>query len=168
MIKKAQPRPGRKPTVEDAVSRLEAACARAERSSREVLDKLWQWGIEGEQADKIVEGLKAGRFIDDARYARAFVNDKVKFAHWGRIKVIAALKHKRINAEYIDEAIATIDDEMYYANLEHIIKHKAATIPNLQSREGRVKLIRFALSNGYETDMVLDAVRRLTSSSYEN
>jgi len=164
MIKKVQPRPGRKPGLEDAISRLEAACARAERSSREVLDKLWQWGIEGEQADRIVEDLKARRFVDDARYARAFVNDKVKFARWGRHKVVAALYRKRIDAEIIDEALESIDEDVYRSNLEHIIKHKAATIPDLQSREGRAKLIRHAISNGYETSMVLDTIRAVLSS----
>ena len=153
-----------KPTEAEATARLEEFCARAEHCTREVRDKLWLWGISGQLADRIVESLQDRRFIDDRRFAMAFVNDKVKFSRWGRRKIMQALSHKRIDREYIAAAIETIDEDVYEENLRHLLRAKAQSLPDdsgPQTREGRDKLFRFAVSRGYEPDMCIRFIREL-------
>lgn len=161
MMYKKQNGTAPKVTPEQALIKLEEACARAERSSGEVREKLWKWGITGSVAESIIDRLIDGRFVDDARFARAFVYDKVKFAFWGRRKISAALYAKRIPSSLIREALDTIDEDLYRANFDHIILRKAASLGDLTSRQDVSKLLRFALSRGYEPDMVYEAIQNL-------
>jgi len=154
-------KPRRQVSPEMAVSRLEALCARAEHCSSEMRDKLWQWQIPADEAEKILSHLIARKFVDDFRYARAVVNDKIVFSRWGRRKVINALSVKRIPHEAISRAIETIDTSVYEQNLRHLLTLKAASLPHgaAHSYEGRTKLFRFAVSRGYEPELAARLIR---------
>lgn len=146
-------------TLDDARARLEAMCARAERCTFELREKLWLWGIPAEQAAQIIEHLKKTRFVDDSRFARAFVNDKVKFARWGRIKIRRALTQKRIAADIIDTVLDEIDETIYRTNLDELLRAKAATIDEPRTFDGRTKLFRFALGRGFEPDLASASIK---------
>lgn len=150
-------------TIAEATARLEAACARAEHATSELRDKLWRWGIADTDADAIINDLRTRRFVDDTRFARAFANDKVKFGRWGRRKVEAALYRKRIAADIICKVLDDIDTDTYNDNLEHLLRRKAASISDPDTYNGRAKLIRFGLSNGYDMERVMDVVDRITA-----
>jgi len=127
------------------------------------MEKLRRWGIAGHKAETIVQHLVDTRFIDDSRYARAFVSDKYRYARWGRIKIIQALRLKRIDRDLIDEALAEeIDDETYIANLCALLRAKCRTIGMAETEPdhiARQKLIRFAAGRGYEPSLIMELVR---------
>jgi regulatory protein len=148
-------------SVDEAIARLEAMCARAEHCTFELREKLWQWSIPTAEAEKIIEQLKKTRYVDDARFARAFVNDKVRFARRGRLRIKQALEMKRIDANIIDEALADIDEELYNLNLAYTIKQKAETLEDLSNYETRMKLLRFAVQRGYEPSLAAKAINAL-------
>lgn len=77
-------RSGKTITPEQARQRIEHLCAKAERCTYEMSRKLLGWGIEERKAREIIDNLVDQRFIDDSRYAKAFVRDKYRFQHWGR------------------------------------------------------------------------------------
>ena len=62
-------------------------CAKAEHCTQDVVAKLKSWGISGLESEEIIERLKKENFINDARYAKAYVNDKWKLDHWGKKKI---------------------------------------------------------------------------------
>jgi regulatory protein len=148
-------------SVDEAIARLEAMCARAEHCTFELREKLWQWSIPTAEAEKIIEQLKKTRYVDDARFARAFVNDKVRFARRGRLRIKQALEMKRIDTNIIDEALADIDEELYNLNLAYTIKQKAETLEDLSNYETRMKLLRFAVQRGYEPSLAAKAINAL-------
>lgn len=141
--------------------RLEALCARSERCTYELRSKLRTWGITTDAADRIIASLVKGRFADDARFARSFVNDKFRFAGYGRLKIRMALAAKRIERDIINEAIAQIDPDEYAARLREILAAKARRIDDIDSYEGRTKLFRFGASRGFESDAVAAAIREM-------
>lgn len=153
----------RKPiTPEMAQLRLEALCAASERSTFELQTKLRTWGLTPADSERIINSLISNRFVDDARFARAFVNDKFRFSGYGRIKIRILLSAKRIDRATIDEAIQSIDPDEYLEKLRHILKVKATHIPDFNTFEGRTKLFRFGLSRGFESTLVSAEVKALS------
>lgn len=146
---------------EEALARLEELCARAEHCTGEIRERLWKWGIASDIQEKIIDSLIDGRFVDDTRFARAFVNDKVRFARWGRRKIAYALAAKRIDHEIIRDSIAEIDEETYLENLQDLIEAKAKSIGN-GTYEQREKILRFIVGRGYEPSLASDLIRKIT------
>lgn len=146
---------------EEALARLEELCSRAEHCTGEIRERLWKWGIASDIQEKIIDSLIDGRFVDDTRFARAFVNDKVRFARWGRRKIAYALAAKRIDHEIIRDSIAEIDEETYLENLQDLIEAKAKSIGN-GTYEQREKILRFIVGRGYEPSLASDLIRKIT------
>ncbi len=152
----------KKPLSPDAARvRAEELCARAEHSSGEILDKLMRWGIAPSEARRIVDAMISTRFIDDARFARAFVNDKILFARWGKRKIALALYQKRVPRDIIDEALQEVDPDQYLAALQAVLAAKRRTIADPDTYEGRTKLFRHALSRGFESDLTARTIKEL-------
>ena len=70
-------------TEQEAFLQLAALCAQAEHCEQEMRDKLKRWELDTAAADRIIARLQKERYIDDARYARAFVKDKIRYNKWG-------------------------------------------------------------------------------------
>ena len=154
----------RKPVSEAvAVQRLEALCARSERASGDLRRKLQTWGIPADVAEKILDDLRRRRFLDDGRFARSFVHDKLMYDRWGRIKIRMYLKQKQVPSEEIDAALSDIDMETYVGILDRLLRAKARTLsPDLEPRLRREKIARFGIARGFEPQLVFKALRELT------
>ena len=108
-------------TPAEALNNAAAYCTLCERCVSEVRAKLTAWGMTPAEQNSIVERLVSEKFIDETRYCRAFVNDKLKFNHWGRIKISAALREKQLPKELAKEALEQIDEELYMEILTETI-----------------------------------------------
>lgn len=152
-------RPKKPLTPEAAQIRAEELCARAEHSSGEIREKLLKWGIFPGDAERIVTAMIKTRFIDDARFARAYVRDKIEFARWGKRKVALGLYQKKVSREIIKEALDEVDAEKYKAALRVALASKKRTISEPDTYEGRTKLFRFAASRGFEPDIIISVLQ---------
>lgn len=146
-------------TPQEARIRAEELCARAEHSSGEICDKLLRWGIIPSEADRIVDALIDTRFIDDARFARAYVRDKLEFSRWGRRKISQGLYLKRVARAIAVRAVGEIDSERYREVLRAVIDAKRRTMTEPDTYDGRTRLFRFAMSRGFEPDLVAAVLR---------
>ena len=144
---------------ESARVRLETMCARAEHCTHELREKLWQWQIRGAEADEIIEALKKLRYVDDRRFVKAFINDKVRFARWGRRKILQALYLKRVDRDIVADEMENIDVEIYESNLVDLMGAKARSIDEPCTFEGRTKLFRFGISRGFEPELVARVIK---------
>lgn len=156
----------RKPISPDvALHKAEDLCARSEQCSQEVMTKLRTWGLGAAESSRIIEQLQQTRYIDDARYARAFVRDKIQFACWGRRKISAALALKRIDRDLIAEALheEASDLKLYMANLLAALQSKARGMERPLSRDDRDRLVRFAASRGYEPQLIFKAINHMAA-----
>lgn len=144
---------------EKALIRCEELCARAERCEHELREKMRAWHIDPRDIEAIINSLTTRRFLDDSRFARAFVRDKYRFARWGRRRIAMALRQKRIDSDVIDEALEEINQDEYTAVLRSLLKAKAAHMERPLSYEDRMKLLRFAVARGFETQLVSSLLR---------
>lgn len=135
-------------------SRAAAICSGTEKCSSDIRNSISGWGANDDLADEIVKKLIEEKFIDDTRFATSYVKDKFRFNKWGRIKISYLLRHKGISSEIISEALMSIDEEEYWQTLFNLIqeKGKKTTAKNLYDK--KAKLLRFAQSHGFESDLV--------------
>lgn len=141
---------------------METLCARAEHCEGEIVQKLRRWGLGRDESDEILNSLKRDKFIDDARFAGAYVREKYKLAKWGRLKIRRGLIAKGVKKDVIDEALLGVDECEYILSLESILKVRAKIKPDLLSTfEGRTKLYKFALSRGFESGCISSAIKKL-------
>lgn len=139
-------------TEAEALKKLAAYCSQAEHCRAEVVEKMQRWGLPYEAIDCIVERLVEERFIDEERYCRAFINDKYRLERWGKVKISQALQLKKIPSKIYWSYLNEIDKEEYLAVLRKLLASKRKSIHANSDFELNGKLIRFALSRGYEMD----------------
>ena len=142
-------------TPGEALNKAAAYCTLCERCVSEVSAKLTAWNMPYAEQEKIIARLIDEKFIDEARYCRAFVNDKLRFNRWGRIKIIAALRDKRLPKEHISEAIESIDEDSYAEILKEVIAIKCRDLKGKDDFTTRQKLIRHAASRGFEPAIIM-------------
>ena len=85
---------------EKALSLAAAICSKKEHCSWEIQEKLVKWEIPEKEIDRIMTFLHQHRFIDDARYAQAYAEDKFRFNHWGKQKIALMLHRKKIDPDH--------------------------------------------------------------------
>ncbi len=146
-------------TEKQAWNKISAFCASAEHCKSEVLQKLKTWNVETDAIDRIIEKLETENYLDEERYCRSFVHDKYRFDKWGRKKIEQALYLKKISSRYISQAIESeIDRNEYLEILETLLENKKRSIKASNDFERNGKLIRFALSKGFDMEDILKYV----------
>jgi regulatory protein len=141
-------------TEQEAYQQLATMCAQAEHCEQEMRDKMKRWGIEPDAQDRVVARLVKERYVDNERYARAFVKDKIRYNKWGRRKVMQALWMKRIDDDIQRSVLDEIDDKEYIDVLVLLLKQKRKTIKAKSDYELNQKLVRFALSRGFDFSII--------------
>ena len=141
-------------TEQEAYLQLAALCAQAEHCQQEMRDKLKRWDINESVQERIIQRLVNERYINDERYARAFVKDKIRYNKWGRRKVQQGLWLKHINPEIQQQVLDEIDDNEYLNVLRPLLRQKRKTIKAQNDYELNQKLVRFAIGRGFTSDII--------------
>ena len=143
-------------------NQLEVLCAKREYCVSDIRRKALE-RLEGDRqkADEMVAALVADKFVDDARYASAFAREKASLQGWGPIKIRFQLRAKGISDAIISSALGEIDPDKASARLEKLLLNKWHTLQD--DPQGRLKLIKFALTRGYEYEEIDPLVRQITS-----
>lgn len=141
-------------TEQEAYLQLAALCAQAEHCQQEMRDKMRRWELDETVQNRIIDRLIKERYIDDERYARAFVKDKIRYNKWGRRKVQQGLWQKRIDADIQQRVLDEIDEREYLDVLRPLLKQKRKSIRAANDYELNQKLARFALSRGFTFDLI--------------
>ena len=141
-------------TEQEAYLQLAALCAQAEHCQQEMRDKMRRWELDEKVQERVVSRLVKERYVDDERYARAFVKDKIRYNKWGRRKVQQALWQKRIDADIQQRVLDEIEEKEYLDVLRPLLKQKRKTIKAESDYELNQKLVRFALGRGFGFDII--------------
>ena len=145
-------------TALQAYQKLAALCARSEHCQQEMLDKMRQWGVSDEDQAKVMARLIKEKYVDDERFAHAFVYDKIRYSKWGRRKVEQALWMKRIDEHISKSILDEVDDEEYLQILRPLLKQKSKSVTGRNGYERTMKLIKFALGRGFTMDIIKQCI----------
>ncbi len=146
-------------TPQQALASLMRLAARTEKTESDALRLLHGWGVATDEAERILAKLIQDRFIDNSRYAEAYVREKTRLSGWGEYKIRAALQRKAISRDIIDRALSQTDDAMLQKRLSALLAKKRKNIKATTAYELKTKLIRYGISLGYKYDQVIEAVQ---------
>ena len=121
-------------------------------------EKMTMWGIDEDAQQRVVEYLVANRYVDDRRYARSFVNDKLKYNKWGPRKIEQSLWMKHIDESILREALDDVDNEEYISVLRPLLTSKRKTTKAETDYEMNQKLLRFAIGRGFTFEQVKEVI----------
>jgi len=144
---------------EVALTKAEHFCAYQERSQQEVRDKLYDWGLWPDAVEQTISRLIEGNFLNEDRFAKAYVKGKFNQKTWGKIKIKQGLKLKRVPDVLIKKALLTIDLDDYTAALTRLLEKKAASVTEKNEFKRRYKLQQYAMSRGYEADLIAEVLK---------
>ena len=140
----------------EAISRLAALCARTEYCLSDIRRKMEAWLLPEGADERIIRRLTSDGYVDENRYAHAFVRSKFRFNRWGREKIARALKMKGISDEDIADGLTELNDEEAEQTLMDLLIAKNRHITYKNDYDRYMKLLRFAVGRGFS----IDAARR--------
>ena len=141
-------------TEQGAYLQLAQLCARSEHCQHELTEKMRRWNLNGEAQARVMARLVGERYVDDERYARAFVRDKIRYNKWGRRKVEQALWMKRIDDDIRERVLSEVDDDEYLSVLRPLLSQKRRSMKADSDYELNQKLVKFALGRGFTFDII--------------
>ena len=148
-------------TEEQALARLTALCASAEHCTGEMIDKMTKWEIPEEVQARIMEHLVSNKYVDDERYCRAFVHDKMEYNHWGRRKIEQALYVKHVDKAIQTKVLDEIPDSDFISILRPLLDQKRRQTRADNDYEMNIKLMRFAASRGFTIDQIRQCIEEV-------
>ena len=143
-------------TIEEAQKKLENYCAYQERCHKEVKLKLKDMRMIPEAIDMIIVHLIQHNYLNEERFAKAFVRGKFRIKKWGKNRLIRELKFKEISKYSIDSALKEIDLEDYYITLDELVKKRINEIKEKNIYKKKKKVVDYLLYRGWESHLVYE------------
>ncbi len=146
-----------------ALLKIQKWCAYQERCQQEVRDKLYEFGLWTDAVEELISKLISDNFINEERFAKTYARGKFNIKKWGRIKIKQHLKQKRISDYCIKKAMEEINADQYYDTLKKTLLQKNKIIKESNPIKLKFKLASFAMSRGFEQDLIFDALEEIQS-----
>ena len=148
-------------TVDEALSKLQKYCSYQDRCHKEVDQKLKEMRMIPEASNQIIMALIDGDYLNEERFASAFVRGKFKIKKWGRHRLTSELKQRNISKYLIDKALRQISEVAYKAPFESLADKKAASITGVSAFKKKKKLADYLLYRGWDSSMVYEKVNQV-------
>jgi len=152
----------KKVVVYTAMQALEKArrwCALQERCHSETRSKLFTWNIREEEAEQVISQLISEGFLNEERFARAYARGKFRMKHWGRVKIINALKLKKISPYCLRKGLEEIDEEEYMQTLLKLYNKRCKEVKERNPWARKAKILTFLAGKGFEPDLIRELLR---------
>ena len=148
------------PTKEQVLQKLKHYCGYQERCSLEVKQKFYSLGVRVQDQDEILAKLLEENYLNEERFATQFAGSKFRINHWGRRKILYALKEKQVSEYLIREALK-IDEDEYFKTLQQLASKKYSSFKTESFLIRKKKTIDYLLQKGYEPELINQAISKL-------
>lgn len=150
----------RKYHFDDALNRMRKYCAYQERCVQECKQKLYNWGYWGDEADLIINQLFDENYLDEGRFAVAYLRGKFFYKYWGKQRIVFELKSRKISAYNIKLALKEISDEAYKKAIMYLYSKKKKDYEGkgLKQYQLNIKIKNFIVQKGYEYNIVNELI----------
>jgi len=151
----------KKYTPEIAFQKIAKWCAYQERSQQEARDKLYDYGFYSKDVELLISRLITDNFLNEERFAIAFAGGKFRQLGWGRIKIKAAMKQKKVSEYCMKKGLCSIAEGDYQKKLLKVIEKRQKEEKEKNKVKRNYKLAQYAMSRGYEPDLVWDCLKAI-------
>ncbi|MCX6213943.1 regulatory protein RecX [Spirosoma sp.] len=145
-------------SVKDALRKAAMFCAYQERTQQEVRDRLKEWGIWGDDAEEVIAELIQQNYLNEERFAKSFAGGKFRVKGWGKRKIKQHLQQRGITGYNLDQAMKEIAPDDYRGTLSDLLAKKRQSLRGDSPLVVKQKLVRYALSKGYEPDLIFSVL----------
>lgn len=145
----------------EAKVKIAAYCAYQERCQKEVRNKLYEYGLPSAEVEDLLTTMILEGFVNEERFAKAFVRGKFRMKKWGRVRIRKELKFRVPSDNLVSIAFREINEEEYWETLMYLAEKKKMGIKIQDEFKKRMKLFQFLTYKGYESDLVQAALERL-------
>ena len=146
------------PSEKEALSKAASLCSRREYCVSEIREKLTLWQQSSEAQERIIARLLSEGYIDEVRFCNAYALDKLRYNHWGRVKIDQMLRHMQVDSCARQAALDQLPEEEYRDILRRVAETKRPAVTGRNDYERRGKLVRFLLGKGFEMDLIRQVV----------
>ncbi len=140
-------------SYKEALKNAAVLCSKSEKCSSDLIIILGKSGLTPDEISTAIEYLKKEKFIDDKRFTVHYISDKFRLNKWGKVKIAYMLRQKHIEAQLIEESMATIPEDDYEVVLRDLLRSKAKSLKASNSWERKQKLAVYAQGRGFESDL---------------
>lgn len=146
------------------LGRMQSLCSRSEKCRTDIEKKLKGLDVPSPVTEQILGDLEKESYIDEQRYARAYVNDKGRLQGWGPVKIANMLRMKDIPDDIIKTALSQVDENLFSEKLKAALLHKDKTMKEQDPRKRHARLVRFGLGKGYSFLQVIRTLEILKNN----
>lgn len=147
-------------SLKEGLRKAAMFCAYQERTQQEVRDRLKEWGIFGDDAEEVIAELIQQNYLNEERFAKAFAGGKFRVKGWGKRKIKQHLQQRGISGYNLDQAMKDIAPEDYRETLTDLLDKKRRSLHDDNPLVVKQKLVRYALSKGYESELIFAVLGR--------
>lgn len=148
-------------TVDEALVKLQRYCAYQDRCHKEVMQKLKEMQMVSQATEQIILALIEEDYLNEERFAMAFVRGKFKIKKWGRRRLMSELKQRNISKYLIQKALNQVSDVEYQATFEALAHKKANSLKGISALKKKKKLADYLLYRGWESHLVYEKINQL-------
>ncbi len=145
----------------ELLHKMKLWCDRQERCHSELRTKLYKEGLYGNQVEEFIAMLISENYINESRFAQAYVSGKFRIKRWGRNKITQQLNLKRVSPYCIKEGLKEIDEEEYEKTVSQLIdkkKHDYRSEKNPYLLKN--KIAKYVMTRGFEGDLVWNLLNK--------
>jgi regulatory protein len=129
-----------------------------DRTVDEVGGMLLAKRVEPAVADQVVTELIELGYLDDARYAQRFAEDRRRLDAWGSDRIARRLRELGVDREAIEAAVAAQEPEEELSAAQELLRRRCPAPPT--TRAERDRALGILIRRGYAPELALDALRR--------
>lgn len=145
-------------TQKEGLEKMAKFCAYQERCQSEVKTKLYGTGLSSDEIDNIICELIEQDFLNEERFAQAYVRGKFRHKSWGKVKIKQHLVQKGISSYCIKKGFQEIATADYYNKLHTLIEKKSKTLTEENPFLRNQKLARYLIGKGFESEIVWEEI----------
>jgi regulatory protein len=117
-------------------------------------------GCDATTIDEAIVVLEAQGYLNDARYARLFVEDKRGLEQWGTQRIAQTLRRRGIDRELVEQSLAETEGGSEIDRALALLRRRFPAAPR-EHRE-RERALGVLVRKGYEVEVALDAIAAYT------
>ena len=128
-----------------------------DRTVAEIRRHLEAKRVEPATIDAAVGVLHEQGYLDDARFAQRFAEDRRALDAWGAERIERKLRDAGVPAEHIEAALGTQSSDEAREAAIALLRRRLSTPP--KDDRGRERALGLLVRRGYDLDLAYDAVR---------
>lgn len=126
------------------------------RSIKEIREYLIRKKQNEEYIEPAIERLIKAGYLDDERFAKAFIKDKFMFTSMGDYKIKKELEKLGVSPEIIENSITEIDDNLLEEKIKKIIDKNIKTNKKYSGAALKNKIYNHLITSGYSKSKVIE------------